>query len=109
MVGAVCPWAGRRGVELVLGKVDRIVAEIDDIPLRLNVRFLLADWQQRAALLAQANSLARKIRDPIDLKFKAMFGELPGSLVGVWLFRPRHTQDGERAHLCIVRRVRPAR
>jgi hypothetical protein len=82
VVDGVCPWASRRGVALACGRVDILVDDIANFARRLDVRFLPSSSHQRALVISQADTLAQRIRDPVDLKLKAMFQERRGSLLG---------------------------
>ena len=82
VVDGVCPCACRRGVALACGRVDSIVDDIANFARRLDVRLLPSSSHQRALVITQADTLAQRIRDPVELKLKAMFQELPGSSLG---------------------------
>lgn len=79
----MCPWMGRRGVELVHGGLGRLVTGIAKYQSdEFKAHLVTLDRKTAADLLAEVMRMQADIADEVDFKLGVMWRQLPLKLVG---------------------------
>ena len=82
-VYGICPWGGRRGTELALGKAKEIIADIGEActcaVLALRPKMSITDFD---ALVLDAGTMGSHIQAELSTKLDSMWTEFPLLLLG---------------------------